>query len=271
MTVVLITGASSGIGAGIARLAAERGYDLAITARRLDRLEALRRECEVFGVRVLTIQADLMQKEQVQLIAQTVLNSFGGVDVLINNAGFGRVDWLENLDEGVSIAGQIQVNLVAPIQLTRQVLPTMIARRKGHIINIASIASFIAPPTYSVYAASKFGLHGFTEALRREVAGYGIYVSGVYPGGVATEFAAKAGIERKSRVTTPSWMRLSAEQVAKATLELLDHPRREVVLPGYMSLLIWLNRFAPALVDWIVDRGFVQRERGDLRKGYPQT
>lgn len=261
MTVLLITGASSGIGAEIARLAAKQGYDLAITARRLERLETLRKECEPYSVRVLTIQADLAQWQQVQMVAQNTLQFFGQVDILINNAGFGRLNWLERLDGEIDIAAQIQVNLVAPIQLTRQLLPGMIANRAGQIINIASLAAWVATPTYSVYAASKFGLHGFTEALRREVAHYGIHVSGVYPGGVETEFSQKAGIERKTRITTPRWMRLTAEQVAQATLELIQHPRRSVILPGYLKVIIWLNRYAPALVDWLIQKWFVDRER----------
>jgi len=261
MTVLLITGASSGIGAEIARLAAKQGYDLAITARRLERLETLRKECEPYGVRVLSIQADLAKWQQVQMVAQTVVQFFGRVDVLINNAGFGRLNWLERLDGEMDIAAQIQVNLVAPIQLTRQLLPGMIANRAGHIINIASLAAWIATPTYSVYAASKFGLHGFTEALRREVAHYGIHVSGVYPGGVETEFAQKAGIERKTRITTPRWMRLTAKKVAEATVQLIQHPRQSVILPGYLKSVIWLNRTVPALVDWLIQKCFVEQER----------
>jgi hypothetical protein len=161
----------------------------------------------------------------------------------------------------MDIAAQIQVNLVAPIQLTRQLLPGMIANRAGHIINIASLAAWIATPTYSVYAASKFGLHGFTEALRREVAHYGIHVSGVYPGGVETEFAQKAGIERKTRITTPRWMRLTAKKVAEATVQLIQHPRQSVILPGYLKSVIWLNRTVPALVDWLIQKCFVEQER----------
>lgn len=261
MSTILVTGASSGIGAAIARLAAQQGYDLAITARRLDRLQSLCQECEPYGVRVLPIQADLAQWEGVQAVAQTALAVFGSLDVLINNAGFGRLNWLETLDGEADIAAQIQVNLIAPIQLTRQILPSMIANRRGHIINIASIASLVATPTYSVYAASKFGLHGFTEALRREVAVYGIRVSGVYPGGVETEFGERAGIQRKSGIKTPDWMRLTAEQVAKHTLRLIQHPRREIVMPGYLRVVVWLNRFAPTLIDWVIQQWFVARER----------
>ncbi len=261
MTTILISGASSGIGAAIARMAARQGFDLAITARRIERLEAIQEECQPYGVRVLPIQADLAEWEQVQLVAQRAQAHFGSVDVLINNAGFGKLNWLEALDGEKEIADQIQVNLIAAIQLTRLILPSMIERRSGLIINIASIASLIATPTYSVYAASKFGLHGFTEALRREVAIYGICVCGVYPGGVETEFGEKAGIQRKSRVQTPQWMRLTAEQVAFATLGLIKRPRRQVILPAYLSGVVWLNRLFPALVDWLIQKAFVERER----------
>ncbi len=261
MTVLLVTGASSGIGAAIARLAARQRFDLVITARRIERLESICGECEPFGVQVLPIQADLAVGEQVRDVAQRALEHFGKIDILINNAGFGRINWLEALDSEEEIAAQIQVNLIAAIQLTRYLLPSMIERKQGYIINIASIASLIATPTYSVYAASKFGLHGFTEALRREIAIYGIHVSGVYPGGVETEFGEKAGIKRKTRIKTPDWMRLTADRVAQETLQLIRRPRRQVILPSYLSLVVWLNRFSPALVDWMLQRWFVARER----------
>ena len=129
------------------------------------------------------------------------------------------------------IAAQIGVNLTATIQLTGLVLPHMIARRSGVIINMGSLAGWVGTPTYSVYAASKFGVRGFTETLRREVGAFGVKVCGIYPGGVDTEFAEKAHIRRRTGLTTPRWLRLEAEDVARAVWSLALHPRRALILP----------------------------------------
>ncbi len=261
-SVILVTGASAGIGAATARLFASRGYRVALAARRLDRLQSLAVEIQEQGGQALPVAADLGRLDDIQHLVQAVLEHYGQVDILFNNAGFGRLDWLEELAPEQDVQAQIQVNLLGAIWLTQAVLPHMIACRKGHIINMSSMAGLVAPPTYSIYAASKFGLRGFTEALRREVGIYGIHVSGIYPGGVATEFVEIAGIERRTGVTTPGWLTLSADDVARAVLRLAQHPRRVVILPWIMHLAVWLNALSPALVDWAVRRLFVERERG---------
>jgi hypothetical protein len=145
--------------------------------------------------------------------------------------------------------------------MTQAVLPHMIHRRSGHIINMASTAGLIAPPTYTVYAASKFAVRGFSEALRREVGVYGIQVSGIYPGGVATEFSQHTRTRRKTGITTPSALLLSSEAVARAVLKLARHPRRALVIPWPMRFAVWLNALFPGLVDWAIEQRFVKPER----------
>ena len=147
---------------------------------------------------------------------ETVLDRYGHIDVLVKNAGFGRLSWLEKLHPSEDVQEQVQVNLLGLIWTAQAVLPPMIARRRGHIINIGSMAGHIATLTYSVYAATKFGVRGFTDALRREVGVYGIRVSGIYPGGVESEFRQHAHIRRKTDVSTPRRLRLTCEQVAEA-------------------------------------------------------
>jgi hypothetical protein len=159
------------------------------------------------------------------------------------------------------VESQLATNLLGLIQLTQTVLPHMIARKSGHIIQMASIAGLIGTPTYSVYAASKFGVYGFTEALRREVGIHGIRVSGIYPGGVATEFGEKAGIQRKTGIRTPRGLRLTAEGVAREVLRIARRPRRTTVIPGVMWLAIWFNRLFPAWIDALIERNFTRRER----------
>ena len=259
--VILITGASSGIGAAVARLFCQHDWRAVLAARRADRLEELVREIQAGGGESLSVPTDLAEVDQLQRLVQTALDRFGRIDVLFNNAGFGRLDWLEKLDLQDGIAAQIGVNLTAPIQLTGLVLPHMIARRRGVIINMSSLAGWVGTPTYSVYAASKFGLRGFTEALRREVGIYGVKVCGIYPGGVDTEFADKAHIRRRTGLTTPGWLRLNAEDVARAVWSLALHPRRTLILPRLMTIAVWANSLFPGLLDKISERGFVRRER----------
>jgi short-subunit dehydrogenase len=259
--VILITGASSGIGAATARLFGAKGYRVVLAARRRERLEALADEIHQLGGQALPVVADMNRLEDIQNLSMRALSVYGQVDILLNNAGFGRLDWLEKLEPEHDIAAMLRVNLLGVIQLTRAVLPAMIAQHKGHIINVSSLAGLVGTPTYSVYAASKYGVRGFTEALRREVGVYGIHVSGIYPGAAETEFADHAGIQRVTNVSTPALLRLSAEDVAQAVWRVARRPSRMTVLPGVMWLAVWLNALCPGVVDGLVERWFVQKER----------
>ena len=252
--VILVTGASSGIGEATARLFARQGYRVGMGARRLDRLVRLAEEIRQDGGEALPVSADLAKVEDIQQLVRSTLDQFGQIDVLLNNAGFGRLGWLEELDPVLDIQAQIQVNLVAVIQMTREVLPHMIERRSGHIINMASVASLAASPTYSIYAASKFGVRGFTEGLRREVGVFGIHVSAIYPGGVRTEFKEHTGVQSRSGRTTPAWLRLEPEDVAQAVFSLVQHPRRARVIPWAWNFPVWMNSLFPWLADWLIAR-----------------
>ncbi len=260
--VILITGASSGIGEATALLFARHGYRVVLAARRMDRLEALAAEIRARGGEALPVEADVTRQADIQRLVDSALEAFGQIDILFNNAGFGRLDWLENLDPDRDIEAQLRVNLLGVILVTRLVLPHMIARRSGHIINMGSIAGLVATPTFSIYAASKFGMRGFTDSLRREVGVYGIKVSAIYPGGVWTEFSSHTGGSRKTRIGTPSLLKLEASQVAEAVLGLARHPRRSVVMPWPMQIGVWLAALFPGLSDWIIGQVFVRRERG---------
>lgn len=260
--VILITGASSGIGAATARLFGRQGYRVVLAARRQERLELLAQEIRNGGGQALVVPSDCGDLMDVQQLVAQTLEHYGQVDVLFNNAGFGRLSWLENLDPIEDIEAQIDVNLSGVIHMARAVLPHMIERCAGHIINMSSIAGFIATPTYSVYDATKFGVRGFTEALRREVKVYGIHVSGIYPGGVDTEFSEKARIQRKTGITTPAALRLSSEEVARAVFSLVRRPRRELIIPGTLRAAVWLNRLFPWFLDWAIERRFTRKERG---------
>lgn len=259
--VVIVTGASSGFGEATARLFARKGYAVVIAARRLERLEALAKEITSQGGQVLTVQTDVTKLEQVQQLVQTTIQEFGRLDVLFNNAGFGRLNWLEDLDPVKEVKAQIDVNLLGMVWMAQAVLPVMISQHSGHIINMVSMAGFVATPTYCIYAATKFAMRGFSEALRREVGIHGIRVSAIYPAGARTEFSQVAEIKRKSRIKTPAFMVLSPEEVAGEAWKLVQRPRRTHIIPWLMNLAAWGNILMPGLYDRIIENRFVKPER----------
>ncbi len=256
--VVLITGASSGFGYDAAHLFAQAGCKVVLAARRLDRLQALAEDIQAQGGEALAVPVDVTQRAEIEWMTQTVMEVYERVDVLFNNAGFGRLDWLEKLDPLRDIEIQIQVNLIGMIQVTRAILPHMLQRRQGHIINMSSVAGRIAAPTYAVYAASKFGVRGFTDALRREVAPFGIQVSGIYPGPAHTEFGWEAGFKMQKRLHPFKRIFMPSEKVARRVVELARHPRRSVVIPWWFNLVIWGENTFPAIADWMIRTYFTE-------------
>ena len=255
--VVIVTGASSGIGEATAREFGREGAKVVLAARRVDRLETLAQEIESMnsGAETLVVQADLSKLEDIGSLIQQTVDRFKRIDILVNNAGFGRLDWLEKLDPVKDIQAQFDVNVMGVIQTTRQALPVMMEQRFGQVINMCSMAGLVATPTYTVYAACKHAVHGFSEALRREVKPWGIEVSMIYPGGVKTEFQSHAGIKRKTGATTPKALVLSAEDVGRAVVELARRPRAMRIIPWAWSVSVWMNRN----LNWLVDRTTINR------------
>ena len=263
--VVIVTGASSGIGEATARAFGREGAKVVLAARRTDKLQAIAQDMNAMGTgaETLVVEADLSKLEDIESMITQTQEKFGRIDVLVNNAGFGRLDWLENLDPVKDIEAQINVNVMGVIQTTRQVLPIMIKQRAGKIINMCSMAGLVGTPTYTIYAASKHAVHGFSEALRREVKPWGIVVCLIYPGGVITEFTAHAGIKRKTNAKTPNFMLLTADQVGTAVVKLVRRPRRMLIIPWLWSVTVFMNRFLPGLVDYTTIKNFTIPERAD--------
>lgn len=258
--VVLITGASSGFGADAAHLFAKEGAAVVLSARRIDRLQTLAQEIQEAGGEALALPVDISERIDIEAMMQAVFEIYGRVDILFNSAGFGRLDFLENLNPPRDIETQVAVNLLGTIQVVRVIVPYMIARRQGHIINMASIAGMIGAPTYTVYAATKFGIRGFTEALRREVAPFGIRVSSIYPGPAATEFGLHTGsAEYRQSFKVPGWTWLSSQDVARKVVQVAKHPRRTVIMPWWFHPIIWINAAFPGLVDLVVTNNFTKK------------
>lgn len=264
--VVIITGASSGFGEHAARQFSREGCKVVLAARRQERLEKLAGEIRSEGGEALPIMTDVTQAGQIQAMVSSTVESCGRIDILFNNAGFGRLDWIEALDPVRDIQAQITVDLLGVIWTAHAVLPQMYRQRSGHIINMSSIAGWAAPPLYSIYSAAKFGVRGFTEALRREAAPLGVNVSAVYPGSSPTEFQLHIGQNKaKKRFSTPHWLRVTPEQVAQAVVDLAKRPRRSLFLPKIMGLSVFVNSHFPGLSDRTQARALAPYHEQDLK------
>lgn len=249
--VALITGASRGIGEAAARELARRGYALVLAARSSGTLEELAGELARAGTPALPVPTDMMRDEEVRRLARVATDHFGRVDALVHNAGVGSAGRpLVKLDES-QVRSVLQTNLFAPIELTRAILPGMLERRRGAIVFVASVAGHVAIPGSALYAASKFGLRGFAEALRRECRGRGVSVSVVSPGFIRTAMTADLRL-----IPMPG-----PESVARALADAIERPRREIVVPSVYRAAIWLNNLAP----WLLDALLPQRRRRNRR------
>lgn len=232
---IVITGASGGIGAEIARLCAARGANLVLLARSIDKLEKLKSELEArHGVKVLVFQLDVANTEKVQEVFGQIFETIGDIDILVNNAGFGvfREAHEASIDE---MKGMFEVNVVGLMACTKMVLPKMRERRYGHIINIASQAGKLATPKSSVYSATKHAVLGYSNSLRMELADYNVQVTTVNPGPIATNFFNIAD-EQGTYVKNVQRFMLQPEYVARKVVDSMLTKTREINLPRWMNM-----------------------------------
>jgi uncharacterized oxidoreductase len=241
---VLITGGSSGIGFAIAHALLAKGAKIAITGRRPAVLSAAVEELRNGGGSVAGIVADVGTEEGRALTLQQALEALGGLDILVNNAGGVRAGRLESTSQR-EIEAMLNVDLVAPILLTRAALPSLRASGSAMVVNVTSGIALIGAPFYATYAAAKAGLARFGEALRRELKGEGVHVLTVYPGGTDTPMMKtnRAGPEL-------GFGREPAPAVADATIEGIETEAFEVIRGGETrAQMIALNRDNPAAID----------------------
>jgi short-subunit dehydrogenase len=250
--VILITGASSGFGEDAARLFASEGCKVVLAARRLERLQELAADIQSNGGEAIAIPVDLNEPAEIEVMVRTAVDLYDRIDILFNNAGFGSIDWFENLDPHRDIATLIRVNLIGPMLVTRAVLPDMIERGSGHIINMASVAGLIAAPLITTYSASKYGLRAFTDSLRREVSPLGVKVSGIYPGPAGTEFGSHLRKNKMRDTINRFDVRMTSGYVARRVVDIAKHPRRSLVLPWWFNIILTFDTLLPIVVDWIL-------------------
>lgn len=245
---VLITGASAGLGKDFARLFAAEGANVILTARRADRLESLAVAIRVdHGVETRVIPADLSEPGAAKSLVEAATADGADIDVLVNNAGFGSMGPFADMPYE-SQSGMVQVNVTALVELTHLVLPGMIRRGEGGILNIASTASFQPGPFMATYFATKAFVREFSEGLAEEVRRQGIHVSCLCPGPTATEFGDTEHMQL-SAARQLSFM--ASEPVARAGIEGLRR-NRTVVIPGALNKL---GRFGA----WLVPNALIRK------------
>ncbi|PIG90471.1 SDR family oxidoreductase [Gloeocapsopsis sp. IPPAS B-1203] len=266
--VVVITGASSGIGAALAQLLAQRfmGIRLVIAARNIEKLETLATLCRKAGAEVLVVSCDLENIEQVEALAQKAIAHFGRIDALVNNAGYGQMGPVE-LIPTAAIQRQFQVNIIGPLALIRAVIPQMRHQGGGRIINISSLGGRLAFPFGGLYSSSKFALEGVSDALRMELEPFNIKVCVIEPGPVSTNFFAAAAQAVEKSIVAPekspyraafaklkdlekqtSSQAWTSERVAKVIIKALSAPNprpRYIAATGGRILLFLMTKVLP--------------------------
>jgi short-subunit dehydrogenase len=249
---ILITGASQGIGRALAVLAARRGAQILAAARSEALLDELRQEVRRGGASLEIVPADVTRPGDRQRMAEAVVRHFGGLDVLVNNAGIGATGHFAEAGPE-RLRAIMEVNFFGLAETTRVLLPLLRQGQKPAVVNISSIAGKRGIPARSEYSASKFAVQGFSEALRTEVAKDGIDVLVVCPGLTQTNFSQNM-IEQKALMPLDHLRGMTAEAVAAATLRALEHGRNEVCLTLQGRLIVLISRFFPRLADRIARR-----------------
>jgi short-subunit dehydrogenase len=247
-SVVLITGASSGIGRAYANAFARRGARMVLASRRAELLRAVHKEIEPYAADVLIVPTDLADDAQLQNLVETTLQRYGQIDVLINNAGLEMSGPLQKKSTA-AIRHLVEINTASAMCLTRLCLPSMLARRSGWIVNVASMAGRNFVPFSPVYTASKAGLLAFSDALRRQLEGTGVEVVSVLPSYTSTEMV-PPHVERLVKQYGLSVD--TADYVAEHTVDGLLKGRREIQFGGLIvQMATWAERHFPWLMSLV--------------------
>lgn len=250
--VIFITGASDGIGKQLAIDLAARGAIVVGCGRSRERLVETLKEVRKSSPKSLMIACDIGDAEQVHGMMKKVLADFGRIDILINNAGIGmRKPFVDTPVE--TIEAIMRTNYLGAVYCTHEVLPAMIARGSGHIVNISSGAGKIGTLNMAGYCASKFAMNGWSESLYHELKPLGINVSVICPGPVRTQFSREF---QDTEPKSPPKLFISAAAVSHAVMRAIEKNQIEVVMPRWLALMCALKRLAPSLFRAIAQRRF---------------
>lgn len=249
---VVLTGASRGIGPHIAEALAREQTNLVLASRSQDELDAVAGRLSGLGIKAAAVPTDVSDRSSIESLVEQSSKLLGSIDVLVNNAGIEMTSSYDELQPD-EIARVIEVNLIAPMLLTRLVLPGMLERGRGHIVNVASLAGKAGIPYQAPYSASKGGLIRFTQSLRAEYAGRGVSASVICPGFVDSGMYQRAN---DMGVKAPAMTGVSkVEKVAKAVVDAIRHDRVEAIVnPTPMRPLLAAAELFPSLSEGIVRR-----------------
>jgi short-subunit dehydrogenase len=248
----LVTGASSGIGREIARQLAAQGAKVVLVARREDRLRQLADAIRASAGDVQVVVGDIADPATREAAIRSAQANYGGLDILVNNAGVGAMGLFEHATAD-RVRRIMEVNFFALVEMTRLALPLLRQGTRPIIVNISSILGHRAAPYNSEYSASKFAVHGFSEAIRAEFVRHGIDVLIVSPGTTATEFFDSV-VEKTGEPSWPAHRPVSPEEVARQTVRAIRAGRHEIIPYRLGKFLCWLNRLSPRLMDSIMAR-----------------
>lgn len=250
--VVVITGASSGIGEASATQFAKKGSKIVLVSRNLEKLQEVEKKLSNFNAEILICQCDVSEKSQVKKMSQQVLEKFGRIDILVNNAGFaiyGSVSEL-TIEE---IESQMKTNYFGMVYCVKNFLPSMLEQKSGHIVNVASVAASFGLPGIASYCASKFAMLGFSEGLQHELKGTDVGVTVVSPIMVRTNFFDHPSFEKMPKYSPTS---LSPETVAKAVVKAASSSRLEIIVPSVIRGAVWVKHTFPYLINPLLGSSF---------------
>jgi len=257
--VVVVTGASMGIGEALARSFANLGASVVLLSRDAERAEAARLRVG-HNEHTLGLACDVRNREEIDRVVGLTLHHFQRIDVWVNNAGHGIFDSIADVDMA-SARETFETNLFGSIEAMQAVIPVMKHQREGTIINISSVAGHLPLPFHSVYSATKFAMNAVGKAARIELTSSGINVMTVCPGYVRTDFSANAIKGKTQKQVRPAQARgITAERVARAVIRGYLKQKREVVVPWTMHPVIKVYQLFPWLVEWSMMKLARERE-----------
>ena len=254
--VVLITGASSGIGKETAIEFAKLGADIVLVARRKEKLELVANELKKFNVTTLVCPCDVSKKDQVKEMSEIVIEKFGSVDILVNNAGFAIYGSVNDLSID-DIESQMETNYFGMIYCIKNFLPSMLDKKSGHIVNVASVAASFGLPRVASYCASKFAMLGFSEGLKHELKNTGIGITVVSPIMVKTNFFEHPSFEKMIKFSPIS---LNPKTVAKAILKAANSSRLEIIVPSVVRGVVWMKNTFPYFINPILEKSLLKND-----------
>lgn len=258
--IVVITGASSGIGEQAAEEFAKLHANVILVSRNEEQLQKIATKLSKYQTKPFAYACDVSDKAQVNKMGKYIIEKFGTIDVLVNNAGFGIYNTVEKI-KIEEMESQMATNFFGMMYCIKAFLPKMLEQQSGHIVNVASVAGSIGIPGMASYCASKFAILGFSESLFHELKGTGVGITVVSPIMVRTNFFSHESFGKMPRYSATS---LDSKTVANAIVKAASSPRLEIVVPQFVRFVIWLKQTLPYLINPIVGGIFRRSMRSKM-------